>query len=428
MNTKIIVGMLVISALVCSDILVLGSTIKNEVSPTKERDTPSYDPLMKRSDGFEILINESFSANVMPPTDWDLDQTHPTETWYVDSTFPHGTPYCATVHRSTGTGLQDEWLITPPLDFTQYTGIINLSFWWYTSCYVAHWKDYIDLNVSVSIDNGSTWTKLWSDDNITSNYTSWKWFGKTIVLSKYAGESQVKIGFQYFSNITTEASSQEVSLDDIIIYAENTSIQPLLCDAGGPYEWCWDTQQNYIPPGVRFHGALTGQQWWKCKWSWDFGDNSTSNMPLTAVHDYKTVGVYNVTLMVIDNASTPQRIAFDYTTIRIFVMPAPEIDIQPKDFSYGIQATIENGGAYNATRVNWSMMVRWGIAREKEVAMGSIERIEPDSVSDPITSGYFFKFGFLRIEISAIPENIPGIIKNYNGFKVGPFVLILGEV
>jgi hypothetical protein len=422
MKTKVFFGMLVVSMLLCSTLVVAGKPTPNVQNPV---------PYSLGSEGFEIVINETFSTNVMPPTDWYLIQTDPSETWSIDSSFPHSEPYCATVHRGSSTGIQDEWLITPQLDLTPYTGVINLSFWWYTSCYVAHWKDYIDLNVSVSIDNGSTWTLEWSDDNITGNYTSWKWFntnmGKNIDLSEYAGEDQVMIGFQYYSTVTTESTSQEVSIDDIIIWAENTTGVPLECDAGGPYEWCWDTQQEYIPPGVRFHGALEGQQWWKCKWFWDFGDNSTSTMPLTAVHDYKTVGFYNVTLMVIDNSSTPHRITFDYTTIHIFVMPPPEIDIHISKLALGIQATVENGGEYNATRVNWTFMVRWGIAREKLVANGTIDRLEPDSISTIVKSGYFFKFGFIRIEISAIPENLPGIIKNYLGFKAGPLVYIIKE-
>lgn len=431
MKTKVIVGMLVVSLLLCSAILVPGASAMNTVPSAVQTSISSMGVSATGSEGFEIVINETFTANVMPPIDWDLVQTDPSETWSIDSSFPHSEPYCATVHRGSSTGVQDEWLITPPLDLTLYSGVVNLSFWWYTSCYVAHWKDYIDLNVSVSTDNGSIWTLVWSDDTITGNYTSWKWFntnmGKNIDLSAYAGQGSVMIGFQYYSAVTTESASQEVSLDDIIVWAENTTGVALECSAGGPYEWCWDTQQDYTPPGVRFHGVLEGQQWWKCKWFWDFGDNSTSTMPLTAIHDYKTVGFYNVTLMVIDNSSTPQRIAFDYTTIYIFVMPPPAIDIHISTVSLGIQATVENGGEYNATRINWTMMARWGIAREKEVAAGTIDRLEPDTTSAPIKSGYFFKFGLIRIEISALPENLPGVIKNYLGFKVGPLVYIIKE-
>jgi hypothetical protein len=425
MNKKVILGMLVVSALLCSNVLVIANTAMNTSTSNIQINGSSDEPLPESSEGAdEIIMNENFSANVMPPTDWELNQTNPSETWYIDSSLPHSGPYCASVHRADSEGLQNEWLITPMLDFTPYTKKINLSFWWYTSCYVAHWKDYIDLNVSISTDNGSAWTLIWSDDNIAGNYTSWKWFYSNIIdLSEYAGESQVKIGFQYYSNVATEALSQEVSIDDIYLSAQNVTTPTFRCDAGGPYEWCWDTQQNYIPPGVRFHGAIEGQQWWKCKWFWDFGDNSTSTIPLTTVHNYDTVGVYNVSLMVIDNSTTPHHISFDHTTVRIFLMPAPEIDIQIEKLSLGIQATVENGGMYNATQVNWTIMVRWGITREKLVANGTIERLEPNSISEPMKSEYFFKFGMIRIEITATPENIPGVIKEFKAFKIGPFLL-----
>ena len=428
MNTKIILGMLVVSILLCSTISVSGNSALDTSTSNIQINKSSYDPSSKGSAGYDIVLNETFSTNLMPPTDWKLVQTHPSETWKIDSSFPHGEPYCATVHRGSSSGKQNESLITPQLNFTTYTGIINLSFWWYTSCYAAHWKDYIDLNVSISTDNESTWTLEWSDDDITSNYTSWFWFNKNIDLSKYANQSQVKIRFQYYSNVTTEPGAQACSIDDIMVYAENKTGEQFICHAGGPYEWCWETQGNYNPPGVRLHGAVENQSWWKCKWIWDFGDNtSTSNMPLVSIHDYKTAGIYNITLMVIDNASTPHRIDFDYTTILVYPEPEPALAISTKKVSLGIQATIENDGLFNATRVNWTMMVNWAIIWEKQVANGTIERLEPDSISAPIKSGYFFKFGFIRIEISVIPENMPGITKNYLGFKAGPLVYIIKE-
>jgi hypothetical protein len=414
MNKKIILGMLVISALVCSNLSVIAHTAMNKSSDK---------PLQATEGGFEILLDEKFSNDTMPPTNWQRIQTNPNETWYIDKTLPYSDPYCGTVHRGTELVLQNEWLISPQLDFTNYYGVINLSFWWYTNCYVAHWKDYIDLNVSISTDNGLTWALLWSDDSIGGNYTSWKWYYTNLVISDYAGESQVKIGFQYYSNKIDEASCQEFSIDNILLFAENTTIPPLECSAGGPYEWNWDTQQNYIPPGVRFHGTLNGQQWWKCKWFWDFGDNGTSTIPVTPYNDYKTVGVYTVTLTVIDNSTTPHRISIDQTTVRIFIMPAPELKIQVNPFSWGIQATIKNGGTYNATRINCTMMVYWGILREKMVGNGTIERLGPNNISEPLNSGYFFKFGMIRIEITATPENIPGVIQKFKAFKIGPFVL-----
>ena len=430
MNKKVILGMLVFSALLCSNVVVIAHTAMNKSISDFQINNPSTEPLSRASDGYEEVLNETFSTNTMPPTGWERIQTNPSETWFIDSSLPHGQPYCAAVHRGSSTVLQNEWLISPQLDFTQYTGFINLSFWWYTSCYVAHWKDYIDLNVCISTDNGSTWTLVWSDDNITGNYTSWKWYdsnmGKDIALSKYGGESQVKIGFQYYSNNTDQASAQELSIDDIYVYAEGSNGDPLECPTGGPYEWCWDNQHNYIPPGVRFHANLLNiseSQWWRCKWFWDFGDNSTSTTPFIPIHDYADVGVYTVSLMVIDNSTTPHRIAFDDTTVRIFIMPAPEIEIQISKMSWGIRATIKNDGIYNATRINWTMTARWGIMQEKKVGNGTIERLGPDNISEPMISRYFLKFGIIHIEISALPENIPGINNEFTAFKIGPIIL-----
>jgi hypothetical protein len=425
MNKKVIISMLVISVLLFSNVLAITQTAMNTSTPFFQKSKTSNTPVSEGNRGLVNLLEENFSGEVIPPAGWTLVQTNPDETWEIDCSLPYSEPCCAGIHRGSSLGLQNEWLITPQLNFTNYNSI-NLSFFWYTSCYIAHWKDYIDLNVSISTDNGSTWTLLWSDDYIPGNYTSWMWIdtnmGNPIDISAYSGNSQVKIGFQYYSDISDLATYQELSIDDIFVFAESI-INPLNCSAGGPYEWCWDNQHNYFPAGVRFHGEINEPQWWKCKWFWDFGDNSTSTTPFTPIHDYKDIGVYNITLRVIDNSTSPHRITFDHTTVRIFLMPAPEIDIQMSTFAWGIQATIRNDGTYNATLINWTMVARWGIMQERKVANGTIEKVGPNEISIPMKSGYFLKFGMMRVEISALPENIPGLNKEFNALKIGPFVL-----
>ena len=104
----------------------------------------------------------------MPPTgdngDWGLHQANSDQTWYIDSTLPNSDPYCATVHRDDSVDLQDEWLITPSLNFGEYNedDKINLTFSWYTCFYVTLWKQYVDFNISVSTDGGGNWTNIWS--------------------------------------------------------------------------------------------------------------------------------------------------------------------------------------------------------------------------------------------------------------------------
>jgi PKD repeat protein len=427
MNKKQYFCMLVLTTLLLSNAIAVinaADHISTPVTPIKNTSSDGDRALV-------VILKENFSAGVMPPAHWTLQQTNVNETWEIDTSLPYSKPNCAGIHRGTDPNTQDEWLITPRLDFTNYTKV-NMTFYWYTSCYVAHWVDYIDLNVWITLDNGSTWTFLWSDDNITQNYTSWTWINtnmnKDIPLSKYIGNNNVKLAFQYYSTITDLANYQELSIDDIIVMGEGVG-KLLECSAGGPYDWCWDNQHNYIPYGVRFHGNVTNSSWWKCTWLWDFGDNSTSTLPLNPIHNYANIGTYNLTLRVIDNTTFPNRIAYDHTIVRIFIMPAPELEIKNKPALWGIQSTLMNDGQYLATNINWTMVVHWGLlqGQEKKVGNGTIPKLDPQMTSEPMTSGYFFALGFIHIEISAIPENIPGINKEFNAFKIGPFVLILSK-
>jgi hypothetical protein len=246
--------------------------------------------------------------------------------------------------------------------------------------------------------------------------------GDPIDLSDYAGETDVKIGFQYYSNSLEEAEYQEFSIDDVIVFVP--SEEPFECHIGGPYEWWWPMQYEYDPPGVRFHGRVTGGGPTGLDWHWDFGDGTASEVPYFPIHFYNRTGLFNVSLTVKDNTTYPPRIAFNRTTANLFLIKPPEIDIIIQRVSIGIKAEIKNVGEYNATYVNWTMVVHWGPLQifEKMVANGTIERIAPKT-SEGIRSGlYFFGFGRIHIVISAEPENIPGSIKHFNAFKIGPLV------
>jgi len=378
-------------------------------------------------EGYNILLDENFSDGNMPPMgdwgSWELDQTNQDETWYIDTSYPHSEHNCATVHRGDSIELQDEWLITPSLDFSGDTEIY-MRFWWYTEYYVSAHMDYIDLNISVSIDGGLTWTLIWCEDDVSVVFPTWEWIdtdmGDPIDLSDYAGESDVKICFQYYSNTTEEAEFQEFSIDDIIVYVPG---EPFECSVGGPYEWWWPMQYEYTPPGVRFHGSVTpsgiGYQW-----LWDFGDGNTSTLPYFPIHFFNTADTFTVSLTVIDDNSDPPRIAFDQKIVNLFLIKPPELDITIQTPSIGIKVDINNPGERNASYVNWTMVVHWGPLQifEKMVANDTIEKIASES-SEEIRSGlYFFGFGRIHIEITAKPENIPGVIKHFDALKIGPLI------
>ncbi|MFA5102200.1 MAG: PKD domain-containing protein [Candidatus Thermoplasmatota archaeon] len=396
-------------------------------------------PAQALGSGDRLLLDENFTDGNMPPTgdhgDWDLHQTNPDQTWYIDTTAPHTKSNCATVHRDDSDELQDEWLITPSLNFSEYEEI-NLTFYWYSCFYVTLWKQYIEFNISVSTDEGGNWTNIWRFNDLDLSFTDWKWYkSEPIDLSAFAGENDVRIAFQYYSNTTTAAEQQEFSIDDILVKARG--VGGLACDAGGPYNWYWNRQLEYWPlPGVRFHGSFVNGSLTGTQLLWDFGDGNTSlSLPLNTdpVHFYHDIGTFNVTLTAIDNSVTPPMIAESETTITLFLLAPPELDIELQEISLGIKGDIVNDGDYDATYVNWTMNVSWGPFQifqmfEKNVGNGTIENIAAGTSETVRSSLYFFGFGRISIEFTAYPENLPGVIRNFKGIKIGPFVIITSEV
>jgi hypothetical protein len=203
----------------------------------------------------------------------------------------------------------------------------------------------------------------------------------------------------------------------------------LECNAGGPYEWWWPMQYEYYPKGVRFHGNVTNGTL-GVQWLWDFGDGNTSTNPYYPIHFYNDIGIFNVTLTVKDNTTSPPRIAFDSTTVHLFLIKPPELEITVQQISLGIKTDIKNDGQYNALFVNWTMTISWGPLQilEKKVANGTLDNITAGTTETVRSPLYFFGFGRIHIIISVYPENIPGIIKHYNGFKLGPLVFIFKEI
>jgi hypothetical protein len=243
---------------------------------------------------WEIIIDEGFKDSTIPP-DWTKTVYNPSGTWHIeyDEYLSHSTPYCAVCYNNIN--LQDEWLITPMLNFSKYT-IIRLSFWWMTDWWIATYDDECDLNVSISIDGGNTWVEsLWCEDKYKDlPFEKWDWhdtdMGNFIDLSDYAGENNVKIGFQYYSDQNIDGC--QIWLDDISVIGNYTGPNPVICDADGPYEGkAGDT--------VFFNCNASGGQK-PYIYRWDFGDNTSYNYQQKPTHRYKKIGNFNVTLRVTD--------------------------------------------------------------------------------------------------------------------------------
>jgi hypothetical protein len=409
----------------CSNISLQANTlIGSEIKNNQINDESSYSSsvLPVSPNGYEIILEEDFTDGNMPPVDpylgpWVHEITANNATWYIDDSDPYVDPYCATVCRGDYEGLQDEWLITPSLNFNSYD-VVDLRFHWYTSHLTAVWKDVIDLNVGITLDDGKTWTVLWNEDDLQSPFISWTWQDSGVIdLSAYTTESNVKIGFQYISDNITDAYAQEFSIDNVEIYGNSEQFS---CNAGGPYEIAWSWNMLY---GVQFHGSVLGGQLPYSNWTWDFGDGNTSKVHYSPKWTYNDVGIYNVTLIVYDSAK-PRHIAFDFTTVKVVETPPSSIEITIKP-SVGLSAEVKNTGTLNVSYLNWTMIIEWGPSKvlKKEVGNGTIQIIEAKSLTSIKCKYYLIWFGFIRVTIEVNPLNSYRAELQQMVLIAGPFII-----
>ena len=205
--------------------------------------------------GVNIILFEDFEEGKFPPDGWTLKQHNLNETWHLNESSHSGFYSASCNYDENYSDIQDEWLITPPLDFTGYRDII-LSFWWSCNYY---WSvdpyDNFDINVLISLDNGDSWLLLWNESSV-GNFTSYEWyntaFGTYIDLSEYYDETNVLIGFQYYG-----VDGFTAYLDDITIGSPGKS--DLYCQ--GEVHWENLYPNSFIPvnftvENIGDHGSL----------------------------------------------------------------------------------------------------------------------------------------------------------------------------
>ncbi len=388
------------------------------------------------------LLAENFTDGNIPPQSeygiWELHQTNLNETWYRDSTYPYTNPYCATVHRGNSTMLQDEWLITPSLNFSGYDEV-HLEFHWYTCFHVTVWSRIIEFNISISTDGGTSWSLAWCFDDMDIEFFSdWVWYNTIynnipIDLSDYAGAKNVKIAFQYSSDSLEHVNEQEFSIDEIEVIGRGEPQGTILeCSAGGPYNWYWPIQFNYRPYGVRFSGSVTNESMFYTQMVWDFGDGNTSNTSynLYPYHFYNDDGDYNITLTVIDYSTNPPRRANASTILHLFTLPPPQINITVQRISLGVIAYLRNDAEYSAINANYSINVSFGFFQrgQKTVLNGTIEEFKAGSTEKIQSPVWFLGFFRLHVVISVSPLNIPGWVQHFDGVKIGPMIIIINNI
>jgi hypothetical protein len=151
---------------------------------------------------------ENFNDAVVPPHCWSEIIANANFHWKASTSDPGW----ADVEYDPAPASQDEWLVTPVMDFTNLAHP-RLSFKWMMSYYwsVSPYNNY-DLNCKISTDGGTSWIKIWSETD-EGTFTTYEAKTKTLDLLAYAGQANVKFAWQYVGSDGAQALIDDVVID-----------------------------------------------------------------------------------------------------------------------------------------------------------------------------------------------------------------------
>jgi len=167
----------------------------------------------------DILIQEGFEDNVMPPDGWSyIGSQDPPYTWHiVDSSDPdvgvNNGNYAAAVKRY-HISAQDEKIITPELDLSDY-GEVTLEF------YAASWTWNPGATVKVVIKGDGINDVIWDMIN-DEVWESVEYRNVTLDLTGYIDKT-ITICFQYIGT-----QGWNFGLDDVLVFGGDKPIPPEL--------------------------------------------------------------------------------------------------------------------------------------------------------------------------------------------------------
>ena len=181
--------------LLAASALVLGASAQNMKVANELTSAPVDQATASRA----IIWEEDFESGTFPPTGWtnvsNGTTTHADQTWHEYGTTNKLAGILFNIDTTNKTS--DEVLTTGPIDLTGETGKIRYKFafngstYWYVTP-----NNIMDFICSVSKDGGSTWTKIWQEDDQALNEASrtwpWatsEWIYPLIDISAYVGET-----------------------------------------------------------------------------------------------------------------------------------------------------------------------------------------------------------------------------------------------
>ena len=163
------------------------------------------------------ILQQGFDSQTFPPANWTTQILNPSNTWMqgnpqnnnftqIDPTSQFSA-ICPWVNQN-----QNEWLISE--SFALGSGSATLEFY---AGYSTAWLSYATLKLHISTNGGGSWTQIWEAEN---DGQGWMWRQKTIDISAYANNQNLKLGWQYVGN-----DGDLVGLDGIQVTGFTTGLQ-----------------------------------------------------------------------------------------------------------------------------------------------------------------------------------------------------------
>ncbi len=165
---------------------------------------------------FGQYLEEGFESSASIPAGWNVNQVkNADETWNINSSpaLAHSGDNYAVVVYDSNLNTQDESLVSPSIDLSSATNP-RLIFWWNTSHYWSV-SPYDNYDFTVSIDDGTNITEVFTENDETDfddDADSFVWFRRTVDLSSWIGQTNVKIIFNYQG-----VDDASLSIDQILV-------------------------------------------------------------------------------------------------------------------------------------------------------------------------------------------------------------------
>ena len=250
-----------------------------------------------------ILLYENFDNTIFPPENWSINSSNNNYSWDFGFFNIFNGIHSAECINDPLNFSQDEWLISPKLDFRGYSKISlffhwSMSYFWAISPY-----DNYDFNVKISIDNGVNWNLEWCEKRV-GKFEDWIWYNsssnKAIDLSKYKECGNVLIGFQYIGS-----GGAQLNIDEIKLFGEQIDDPPIV-DIICPNE-------AFTGESIQFISNVSGgKRPYLYHWYFEDGDEKYLMNP---VKIFEKTGEFKVFLNITDIS---QNKGFAQKTISIF--------------------------------------------------------------------------------------------------------------